>query len=1016
MLASVERVILYYEERRDFIYEVEEPKMTGPSNLLHALKEVKYAEKEQLGSAPHTELRRITLFDLINEKERRHKLRSPPPIPPKPLGRNVSFTDRSPSEKKSENSAPRTIEALKSMSLKQTPPSLPKSLKSASPKNTVDVSADISKNTQGVVNTEKESTPPISQNPFVQWDRLRTQPLLKSNSQVISSFHNSFSFQEDLSVSRPEGKSASPCSSGVGTDGFDEDGPVTISSTNSANTLDSSSSPDWPKPEKITARPKSQKCSPDTLDKRKSPCDVPKETVDGAEFFVVDLSPVRVSLIAAPKTDVLNFETKLVETASNASNSSRASTVFSYPWDLPPPQSDHSSSSSTTPPCHLKWAALQHHLTEYENKSDRRDSTLKATSVETRNSEGNGVDTKQCKNGLFKLPTVLLNEMDIHPFEKADPDKTSSGDEQFFEIAEVKPTTLDDGYSYRTEKEYLSPKPQRNEEPYDTIRDDILPCDRISEGSSAKVVPSPNVDTSTPTSTESSQNKSSQQYVYAEIKLSSDTSTLSSLAFHTPPVPTHPSKSKAKAISPELQVYDEIENKNEQIKFKDLSFNVPSSTPIPSALIDHPNASLERRRLESQLFEPVKRIFAQLCRSFRPTDKLNHLVNIFQCIDSQVSLSLSSSDHLKDSSDPAKLTLYAIVFALTDLLKPSKRLYDKIRNQIAEGNTSDISRIEVHRLYLEALISPACLASSAEGCRRLTELICLLRYIDNFKRYGSPADEIRILCLRRIHSTELEEIPWSPNLYKLRRSFTDNIQEALQRSTHQTLTTGSFSPPSLKKSTRKICDRDGSIKTTSSISISGSSFIVLAAMESKKTLVPFEVPLRSSMTVRELCNMLALKLAQARTCYNITQIRTFYHNMQVLLDIPMSDNLHLESFLTQNYGEECGFSVSSLASIESFCENSSQPSTPKMSNIRRIFRRRKRIASSDSALRWLESPKPSRRCFIEGQDEERRPSVDWSSLGRKNPHFVLIYRRRSYDVVLYANDLFECLPSAGKLI
>lgn len=130
----------------------------------------------------------------------------------------------------------------------------------------------------------------------------------------------------------------------------------------------------------------------------------------------------------------------------------------------------------------------------------------------------------------------------------------------------------------------------------------------------------------------------------------------------------------------------------------------------------------------------------------------------------------------------------------------------------------------------------------------------------------------------------------------------------------------------------------------------------------------------------------------------------------------MSDNLHLEPFLTQNYGEECASSVGSLGSIDSFCENSSQPSTPKMSNIRRLFRRRKRIASSDSSLRWLESPKPSRRRFIEGQDKERRPSIDWSSLGRRNPLFVLIYRRRSDDVVLYASNLFECLPSAGKLI
>uniref|UniRef100_A0A0R3SJJ3 VPS9 domain-containing protein n=1 Tax=Hymenolepis diminuta TaxID=6216 RepID=A0A0R3SJJ3_HYMDI len=873
-----------------------------------------------------------------------------------------------------------------------------------------------------------------------------------------------------------------------------------------------------------------------------------------------DFSSVRVSLIAAPKTDALNFENNFIDAGSNASNSSRASTVFSYPWDLPPPQSDHSSSSAT-PPCPLKWATLQRHLSEYENQSKHRDSTLRANSVELRDSAGSEINDKQLKNGLFKLPTVLLNEVDIDPIERANDDKTSSGDEQFFEILSDNPNTLDDESSYREVKEHLSQPTTREEGPYDTIGDDSPSCDRILEGVSEKDVPSPCVDISTPASIESSQNQSSQQYVYAEVKLSSDTSTSSSLAFHTPPIPTHPSKSKVKTISSEIQVYDEIGNKREQVKAKEISFDLPSSTSISSASIDPPNTSegksesrssvtelgkhlerfvcglandknsafckhvstfidctikqlgdnpqktlqnvrqfmdgvtnflqtshetelqeaidaerrdlrglqyldvaqeleeliqvavlrplhrklienlqthgygtispesaeeftnvvkkeyqnipnlteMERRRLENQLFEPVKRIYAQLSRSFRPTDKLNHLVDIFQRIDSQISFSLSSGQ-LSDSSNTTKLTVYAIVLALADLLKPPKRISTKTRNQKGEGKHSDISRIEVHRLYLEALISPACLASSAEGCRRLTDLICLLRYIDNFNRCGSPASAIRMLYLRQIQSTELEEIPWSPNLYKLRRSFTDNIQEALQRSTNVTLTTGSFSPPSWKELIRNRKDREGSVKTSSSTSFSGSSFVVLAANESKKTLIPFEVPLRSSLTVRELCNMLALKL----TVFDSKDFTLFFHSASA--DIPMSDNLHLEPFLTQNYGEECASSVGSLGSIDSFCENSSQPSTPKMSNIRRLFRRRKRIASSDSSLRWLESPKPSRRRLIDGQDKERRPSIDWSSLGRRNPCFVLIYRRRSDDVVLYASNLFECLPTAGKLI
>lgn len=134
------------------------------------------------------------------------------------------------------------------------------------------------------------------------------------------------------------------------------------------------------------------------------------------------------------------------------------------------------------------------------------------------------------------------------------------------------------------------------------------------------------------------------------------------------------------------------------------------------------------------------------------------------------------------------------------------------------------------------------------------------------------------------------------------------------------------------------------------------------------------------------------------------------------LDIPMSDNLHLEPFLTQNYDEDYALSASSLASIDSFSENASQPSTPKLSNLRRIFRRRKRFASSDSSLKCLESPRPSRRQIVEERNVERRPSVDWSAMGRRNTHYVLIYRRRSSDVVLYASDIFDSLPSTGKLI
>lgn len=101
----------------------------------------------------------------------------------------------------------------------------------------------------------------------------------------------------------------------------------------------------------------------------------------------------------------------------------------------------------------------------------------------------------------------------------------------------------------------------------------------------------------------------------------------------------------------------------------------------------------------------------------------------------------------------AKLLIYAVIFALADLLKPTKRSSSKLCHQNDEGEKCCISRIEVQRLYLEALISPACLASSSEGCRRLTDLVCLLRYVNDFRRYGSPINLVRCICRYQRQST-----------------------------------------------------------------------------------------------------------------------------------------------------------------------------------------------------------------------------------------------------------------------
>lgn len=120
--------------------------MAGPSRLLQALKEVKHAEKEQLGSTSQAEPQRITLFDLITEKDRRHKARSPPPIPPKPTRRVVSFTERS-SVKEIESSMPKAVDALKPLNFFQSfpaPPSLPTPPKCVSLRGTPNAFRDAS--------------------------------------------------------------------------------------------------------------------------------------------------------------------------------------------------------------------------------------------------------------------------------------------------------------------------------------------------------------------------------------------------------------------------------------------------------------------------------------------------------------------------------------------------------------------------------------------------------------------------------------------------------------------------------------------------------------------------------------------------------------------------------------------------------------------------------------------------------------------------------------------------------
>ena len=125
----------------------------------------------------------------------------------------------------------------------------------------------------------------------------------------------------------------------------------------------------------------------------------------------------------------------------------------------------------------------------------------------------------------------------------------------------------------------------------------------------------------------------------------------------------------------------------------------------------------------------------------------------------------------------------------------------------------------------------------------------------------------------------------------------------------------------------------------------------------------------------------------------------------------MSDNIHLERFLNQGQSQNDISPTDEAASLLSITPTSdfvdaSQNSPRKASTLRRFFQRRKRLYSSDASLN-RKSPQQLRRCEQDSEIGERRPSIDWSLLSKKKTKFVLIYRRKSTELVLYSTDLLK---------
>ena len=137
------------------------------------------------------------------------------------------------------------------------------------------------------------------------------------------------------------------------------------------------------------------------------------------------------------------------------------------------------------------------------------------------------------------------------------------------------------------------------------------------------------------------------------------------------------------------------------------------------------------------------------------------------------------------------------------------------------------------------------------------------------------------------------------------------------------------------------------------------------------------------------------------------------HRLHPLLDVPMSDNIHLERFLSQGRSDE--HDVSPTDESPPFCSSSDsvdnlQTSKRKSSSLRWFFQRRKRLYSSDAAL----DCDSSQTHQLDSGIAERRPSIDWSVLSKKKSNFLLIYRRRTTGPLIYASDLFNSLSKVER--
>uniref|UniRef100_A0A5K3FCR7 Serine/arginine repetitive matrix protein 2 n=2 Tax=Mesocestoides corti TaxID=53468 RepID=A0A5K3FCR7_MESCO len=1142
------------------VYETEGPAVA--SSLLEALRELKVAEAEQLDRTQLVEARRITLFDLIAGKERRQRARSPPPVPPKPtrrtnrphqevtpgvrdeLGMNSSHV-KDPS---SSSTIPKSVINLQpSMLFVAVPPPLPSPPKTALLRQ-IDFKGNHSQTAKIRDYNEHEikadCVKPISENPFLKRDRCQTEiedRCLPQRTRRTAKEMDVVTKEINTTES-----SVSPCLSGEGDGDKDE----------FEKTSTSSESMEWPKPDQITACPKSGQCSPDTPDEclhrpqRRGQCSQGSVRDD----VIANRGLVRVSLVAAPKNPIPVENQSIAVDAASDTSSSQASTVFSYPWDLPPPHlqaerrprdeanvqrvggvadDDDNAVLNSTPSYSLaKWATLHKHISSAGGAMKSDCSSLSDDSALSEEANGgtlsrDGVgskdaiegpllpstgstdveeETRDFRNAQQQNPYAIVGEESnvyekilnrAAPKNKQSPDLeapskpshcNSGGTIKPYVYAEVKKSAdvpftnrltsppvpqhplksdrearlssrTNDGHFYEIidsnarETENVKPvngtcpssnsSPVLNEQTQD-IRANQLRGAVSSSASNERGRHLERFICGLVNDKKSSFSKHVTKFVECALKQLEQP--CASRLQHVRPLgqmshndfcpgsvlsirqfmngaPQYLQKvhklGLKLAIEAEcrelrgLQYFDvggELEELAQWATLRPLHQKIidnlerhgPGSISVRRAIRfadlvknDHLNSpclsKVDRADLVKQILKPIEQIFALLEGSFKPATKLDYLARIFRIIDEQIQNSTNQTQaQTKNARDALRIILYAMVFSLTRMLAFSRP-------------DVDVSRVEVQQRYIEGLISPARLAANADACRRLTDLVCVLRYVDSFVRYPPPPDTMRFLITHQRNPNEAPttwldtEFFSSQTLNKLRRSFTDDIQAALAR-TPDTLIDSSM--------TRSMQTWEESLKCGSeSFYECKSSIVVLAASEADHRLVPYNIPLRPSLTVRELCNLLALR----QQIFDPKEFTLFFHSASG--DLPLLDSLHLQRFLVQqglsdaqSPNDEGLCSFSSCGSIDLIA--SPRPSTPKRSTFSRLFRRRKRVASTETNLFMTDTTSA----------RQRKPSIDWSSADMPTAPFVLIYRRRSTEAVLYASDLFQSIPSSSKLI